>query len=1613
LQADFRAFAGADPLPSESAMATPPTPASLPGVRRYTAARIAGAYLLFGLIWIWLSDRTLLLLGVQGEYGFWVATAKGTVFICLSAGLVFWLARRELAAAARSANLLRAVADGSGDAIFAKDRSGRYLLFNEAAARLVGRPVADVLGRNDTALFDPVGARLVMERDRRVMAAGRPETEEEELTAAGVTRVYLATKAPYRDEAGAVVGVIGISRDVTDAKRAQEALRAQEAFARGVLDSMTAHVAVLDPAGTITAVNGVWRAFAAANPGPSGVSPRTGVGTNYLAVCDAGGAGSPEAAAAGAGIRRVLAGGAERFALDYPCHTPGERRWFHLSATRLDHAAGGVVVAHTNVTDRYLAAEAVRASEQRFRDLADAIPQIVWIAGPDGGLTHLNAKAAEYTGQPADTLTGWAWGRVIHPDDLPGAVAEWTEVLRTGTPRLIEFRIRQADGEYRWHITRQVPVRDAAGAVAVWYGTTTDVEDLMRAADTVRQSEERLRLALRGAGGGAWEWDLATGAAWWSPEMYDLWGVPPGSPIGMTASLAAVHPDDRDRVRATVEAAAAAGADYRCEFRVRHPARGERWVASSGRVLDAEPCRPGRLAGTSQDVTDRRRAEEARRESESRFRGAFEDTNVAMVLTDLDNRFTRANEAFARFFGYTRGEVLALAMADVTHPDDLAESHAQRAALLAEGASHFVMEKRYRHRDGHTLWGLTNVSLVRDAGGRPHHYVGQIQDITERKRVELTLRAGEERYRLLFEANPHPMWVYDRETLAFLAVNDAAVARYGYARDEFLALTIRDIRPPEDVPALLANVAATTEGYGGGGVWRHRPKDGRLIRVRVTSHTLTFAGRPAEVVLAQDVTDQLRAEETLRASEERFRKVFEHAATGIVIADRDGRFRECNPAYRAILGYSTAELRGADLAALVHPADRAANRAGIRLLLAGEAPAFEVENRYVRKDGEPVWVHKFVSVLPGAGGDPLSLIALVTDVTERRRAEAALRASEERYRTLVDVLPGAVFVVAAGRIVFCNPAFVRLMGAGSADDLLGTDPLRVAHPDYRDLVRGRIEAVSAGRPVGGVESRVVRLDGRPVPVYSVAAPVSGAGPNAFLVALSDLTERERSMDLLRTVLGSVNDAILTIDARGTIGSANPAAERSFGYPAAELIGANVRVLMPEPYRDEHDQYLANYLRTGVAKVIGIGREVEGRRKDGSTFPAELTVTEFLLDGERHFTGVVRDTTARKRLEDQFRQSQKMDAVGRLAGGVAHDFNNLLTVINGYSDLLLMDQPAGDPGREPLAAIRDAGERAARLTQQLLAFSRKAIVEPKTLDLNALVEDSARLLRRLIGEDVVLLVRPDPALPPVHADPGQLEQVLMNLVVNARDAMPTGGRLRVETRAVAHAPDDPARPPGRRPGWYAELCVSDTGHGMTDEVKGKVFEPFFTTKGVGKGTGLGLAVVHGVVEQSGGHIAVESAVGAGTTFRLLFPAAEAADARTGPGASGVTRRGTETVLLVEDEAAVRRIARLALEGQGYAVLDAGGGAEAIALAAGHPDPIHALVTDVVMPGMNGRQLAEALRAARPGLRVLYMSGYTDDAVVRHGVFEAADAFLQKPFTPLGLARKVREVLDAAP
>ena len=510
---------------------------------------------------------------------------------------------------------------------------------------------------------------------------------------------------------------------------------------------------------------------------------------------------------------------------------------------------------------------------------------------------------------------------------------------------------------------------------------------------------------------------------------------------------------------------------------------------------------------------------------------------------------------------------------------------------------------------------------------------------------------------------------------------------------------------------------------------------------------------------------------------------------------------------------------------------------------------------------------------------------------------------------------------------------------------------------------------------------------------------------------TEIEERKRAEDRFRALVETAPTAIVIVDDKGRIAEVNAQALRMFGYERGELIGEAVEVLLPERLRHVHQGHRSSYAKEPRARPMGVGMELFARRKDGSEFPVEISLGPLVTREGVLVSSTIVDITERKKMEQHLRLSQRMEAIGKLSGGVAHDFNNLLTVILGSADALLETHPPDHPARRKLELIRQAGFSAADLTRQLLAFSRQQMLQPRVLDVKEIVKRTQDLLARLIGDNISLTISVEPSLACICADPGQIEQVLLNLAVNARDAMPKGGRISIEARNADLDESYKQEHQQVIPGQYVMIAVEDSGCGMDRETQARIFDPFFTTKELGKGTGLGLATVYGIVKQSRGYIWVYSEIGRGTIFKVYLPRVEQSAQSSAPKESDVSSlQGSETILLAEDSESLREMAREYLQSVGYTVFEAASGKEALQKAKDLHGAIHLLLTDVVMPEMSGPELASEMVSLRPGIRVIFTSGYTDDAIARQGVLDPGVAFIQKPYRPKALARKIREVLD---
>ncbi len=633
----------------------------------------------------------------------------------------------------------------------------------------------------------------------------------------------------------------------------------------------------------------------------------------------------------------------------------------------------------------------------------------------------------------------------------------------------------------------------------------------------------------------------------------------------------------------------------------------------------------------------------------------------------------------------------------------------------------------------------------------------------------------------------------------------------------------------------------------------------------------------------------------------------------------------------------------------------------------------------------------------------------------------------DRYRELFERSADASLVLAGGRFVACNEAAVRMLGCHSREEVLDIHPSQLSpprQPDGRSSYDKANEMIAVALQQGShrFEWVHVRADGEAFPVEVLLTVLEGGDPPVLHVVWRDITARKRAekalqdnLAFLKSIIENLPICVKVVARDGTLLDLNPAGLSMIGATAKDAVVAeDVYALIHEDDRDAFVRF--NERVCGGEKAALDYRMID---LDGTTHHMS-SVGVPLPYGPRGQTvhlGITRDVTEERaarrekaRLEVQLRQAQKMESIGRLAGGVAHDFNNVLTTILGYSDLILMGLPSGAPFFREIEMIRNAAERAAGLTQQLLAFSRKQVIETRLVSINAIVHDLVKLLGKVIGEDIEIQVAAEAVRDTIEADPSQIEQVLMNLAVNARDAMPLGGHLVIETQDVALGPEYARAHPEVRPGRYVMISVTDFGEGMSQEVLDQAFDPFFTTKEQGKGTGLGLATVYGIVKQHDGHVYAYSEPGKGTTFKVYFPASDGSVDPAGEDVRADRLHGTETVLVVDDEPAIRQMTADALGQFGYRCITAGGGQDAIERTREILHDIDVLVTDVIMPGMSGRELADTLTARNPSIKVLFFSGYTENVIAHHGILDEGVHFLQKPVKPTELVRKIRTVLD---
>ncbi len=1240
--------------------------------------------------------------------------------------------------------LLRAVTDGAPDAIYVKDLEGRYLLFNEGAARLVGKPVAEVLGRDDSTIFDPEGAQLIRDNDLQVLTTGQTLTTEEILTAGGITRTYLVTKSPQRDAEGRIIGLIGISRDISAQRRAEQALL---------------------------------------------------------------------------------------------------------------------------------------ASEARLRAIVENEPECVKIVSPDGRLQDMNPAGLHMIeAQSLDAVRDCSVESLVHPEDR-ASFNELHERNLAGYTGQLRFRIVGLRGTERWMETHATPLFDSKGAV---------------------QS----------------------------------------------------------------------------------------------------------VLSVTRDVTERRRAEEALRRSEENFRSLFAEAPTGIAVTTLEGRIIQANPAYCGMLDYTEEELRQINFVDLTHPEDQARNLDLYHELIRGERPSFLMEKRYLRKDGSPVWVRIRATTRKDADGNPTHVIAVTEDITELRKAARELAHHQALLRIAGIIGKLGGWSVSLPEME-LTWSDQMAAIHdvepGATPDLETAFGYYDPEDRERVRSAFVECVRTGRPFEV--TARLITAKGRQLWIRAIGEAVRDdSGAIVRVQGAfQDISDQKTAALEIQRLGQRLTTTLESMTDAFYILDRQWHFVFLNPQAERLLQRRREELLGREVwVEFPETVGRSFEREYRRAMTSGSSVTFEEFYPSLN-----TWFE--VHAYPSEGG----LAVYFRDVTERRRSEEALRQSEERFREMAENIDEVFFNYdpVHNRLLYVSPAFERLWGRSLEEVLANpTSYLNYIHPEDRHLAESAFQKQLAGHTTQET-FRILHPDDSVHWVQEIAVTVKDANGRLERVVgtMRDITASKLAEERLReqaALLDKAQDAILVRDMEHRILYWNKSAARLYGWSEEEAIGRTSDTLL---YRDPAAFAAAHAETLHRGEWSG---ELEQVTKDGKRLTVEVHWS-LVRDDKGHPKSVLAintDVTERKRIEQQFLRAQRMESIGTLAGGIAHDLNNVLAPILMSIELLKFDESRADK-LDILATIESSAQRGADMVRQVLSFARGVEGRQIRLQPAHLVREVAKIANETFLKSIRVVSRIAEDLWTIQGDPTQLHQVLLNLCVNARDAMPDGGTLTLcADNLEIDAPYATSLGPDIRPGRHVRLRIEDTGTGMPPEVMERIFDPFFTTKEPGKGTGLGLSTAQAIVRSHGGLLRAQSEPGEGTRFDLYLPALEGVEAEPVVPVRQLPRGSGQTVLVVDDEESVRQIARQTLQTFGYRVLLAADGAEATAIFAARHREIDVVLTDMMMPVMDGAAAIQVLRRIAPGARILASSGLHVDAMKARAERAGVRHFIPKPYTTETLLQTLHEVLS---
>ncbi len=1391
----------------------------------------------------------------------------------------------------------RIIWEKSFDGMRLIDESGHIVMVNDAYCRQVDKPREELEGRLlDEVYAQPAGRRILQMTVERIQKQLVPPHFERLVTLWNGNKVWFELSNSFIDLDSGQHFLLSIYRDITDRKRAEEELRNNQDYLQSIFRAA--------PAGIGVVVN---RVIVRANQQLCGM---TGYSESELVNQSA----------------RMLYPGDEGYEYvgrekyrQIQEHGTGtvETRWrckngtiidVLLSSTPIDwnDHSKGITFTALDITVRKQYENALHESEKRFREILDCSQDVIYRQKyADGRFDYISPAVTRMFGFSPEEIQQMSSEDIqglFHPDDLQRLIPfrfELEQADRSGKKLSErEFRLMNRSGEHRWIHGQYELIRNADGAPECIVGTLHDITEHKRAAAALCASEERFRGILQNVATVAVQGYTLDGTVrYWNRASESFYGYTAAEALGRNLLDLIIPPAMRDEVRGAIRYMEETGNPIPSAELALMRKDGSVIPVYSSHALVTVPGQASELFCIDIDLSARQQTEAALRSSEALYHDLVETSQDLIWQCDAQGRYTYLNPAWEQVFGYRLDEMLGRSFADFQTPEQAQRDLELFGRLLLTEGIVKGYETIHLRKDGIELHLVFNAKVLLDANNQVAGTRGTAYDITARKQAVETILANESRIRTIIDNAPFGAHFYELHadaSLVFTGANKSADRILGVDHSTFVGKTIEKAFPAlaaTPIPEAYRRVARTGENFQDDQV---AYEEGQ-IRGAFEIHAFrTEANRMA--VFFSDITERKRAGEALKESEANLNSLINNRRESIWSIDKNYKYITFNTffseAYYA--AFNTRLIKGLNAIDILTPELQAFWKPKYDRALSGERTNFEFSAH-----SKDALQHFEVYLNPIViDGEVRGVSALSVDISERKRAEAALRLSEENLRTLIAALPDVIMRFDKdGRHLFASENVKQVTGI-PASAFIGKT--------HHDL---------------GFPEEMCRLW-----EHAIQQPFTTGLP----------FETEFNLD-------------------------NPTGRVTFNWRLT-------------PDLDEQGD---------VRTVLAIARDITERKQ---------------AEAER------------EKLQAQLNQAQKMESVGRLAGGVAHDFNNMLGAILGYSELALR---SSDPSLLPnyLQKIQKAAERSADLTRQLLAFARKQTVAPKVLNLNATVEPMLDMIRRLIGEDIELVWQPGVNLGSVFMDPSQVDQILANLCVNARDAIAGTGKITIATKDTVLDQEFCNRHVGFVPGEYVLLSVSDNGSGMDAETLTHLFEPFFTTKHLGKGTGLGLATVYGAVSQNNGFIDVTSMLGQGTTFAVYLPRHAGKTLQDEPDVSNdQVNKGQETILLVEDESAILDISVEMLEASGYQILAAKTPGEAIQKAREFPGRIHLLITDVIMPEMNGRELAKNILTLYPNLRCLFISGYTADIIAHHGVLEPGVHFLQKPFTNNSLAKKVREALD---